>query len=640
VAVHSGGRGPGHSGRGTIRTSWSPTQLASALVSWWDASDASTITLNGSGVSSWANKVAGAPAAAQGTAANQPTYSATGRNGRPALTFDGTNDVLTFTPTGFPSGSGQAVTVVAVGWINGSTASITMFSYGAASNDQAMQVSQLTTGTVVRAGTFGRDSTTAAVWSNLDRIVVASVPSGAGATTVRIDGASTVSSSTSGTANLSATNGRIGANVSGSSFWNGAVQEILVFNRALTATERQQLEGYLAWRWGLRDNIPSDHPYKSAPPGGFDYSALLSQYGTFFGSETRTEYNPNDYAGATQTDRIKAALAAITSAGTSSRLRLGIDSVTSPRTTTWTVTEAVVLPSNTTLLLDGAKLKRADNIFDNVVRNAGIVPNGAAPNDTVSALNANVGIRVLGLYGAIIEGSTTPYSAPHPVNGGASIPWVGDDFGWRTCNMVFCNVDGLEIGGFTSNKPCAWAITLAHGVQNFWVHDINFTSTVQNGDGVDVRNGCRHGRVERITGNTSDDIVAVCAAVPFADGSPYPMLPGGYGTNVLGDDTYDIVIDSISGLGGAGNVVRAFTTGALGTSIHDITITNIHQTGTNTRCVTIGTFGSYTPAVGSLNNFTIQNVTSDTADNAVYVNAPLQNCTFDTLWNKNAAGAA
>ena len=31
-------------------------------------------------------------------------------------------------------------------------------------------------------------------------------------------------------------------------------------------TERQKMEGYLAWKWGLQANLPSDSPYKDAPP--------------------------------------------------------------------------------------------------------------------------------------------------------------------------------------------------------------------------------------------------------------------------------------------------------------------------------------------------------------------------------------
>jgi hypothetical protein len=45
-----------------------------------------------------------------------------------------------------------------------------------------------------------------------------------------------------------------------------SVAEHLVFNRTLTTTERQDIEGYLAWKWGLQANLPSGHPYKNAAP--------------------------------------------------------------------------------------------------------------------------------------------------------------------------------------------------------------------------------------------------------------------------------------------------------------------------------------------------------------------------------------
>jgi hypothetical protein len=107
------------------------------------------------------------------------------------------------------------------------------------------------------------------------------------------------------------------------------------------------------------------------------------------------------------------------------------------------------------------------------------------------------------------------------------------------------------------------------------------------------------------------------------------MIPLGYESNVLGDDTHHVVIDGVSGQSGAGNLVRAFTTGAQGTTIHDITIRNIHQTG-GTRCVNIGTFGGYSPAVGALYNFTVENVVADTA-HAVTFSARLKDSTFNNI---------
>jgi hypothetical protein len=41
------------------------------------------------------------------------------------------------------------------------------------------------------------------------------------------------------------------------------VAEVLHFNDGLTTTQCQQVEGYLAWKWGLQSKLPSTHPYKN-----------------------------------------------------------------------------------------------------------------------------------------------------------------------------------------------------------------------------------------------------------------------------------------------------------------------------------------------------------------------------------------
>jgi hypothetical protein len=44
------------------------------------------------------------------------------------------------------------------------------------------------------------------------------------------------------------------------------VAEIVLYNVVLTTTQIQYIEGYLAWKWGLQANLPSNHPHKSASP--------------------------------------------------------------------------------------------------------------------------------------------------------------------------------------------------------------------------------------------------------------------------------------------------------------------------------------------------------------------------------------
>ena len=46
----------------------------------------------------------------------------------------------------------------------------------------------------------------------------------------------------------------------------GNIFEIIQYNSDLVQTARQQVEGYLAWKWGLQANLPANHPYKSSTP--------------------------------------------------------------------------------------------------------------------------------------------------------------------------------------------------------------------------------------------------------------------------------------------------------------------------------------------------------------------------------------
>jgi hypothetical protein len=52
---------------------------------------------------------------------------------------------------------------------------------------------------------------------------------------------------------------------------NGLVQqydmyELLNYDGELTTTQREKIEGYLAWKWGLQSTLPPNHPYKTAAP--------------------------------------------------------------------------------------------------------------------------------------------------------------------------------------------------------------------------------------------------------------------------------------------------------------------------------------------------------------------------------------
>jgi hypothetical protein len=73
-------------------------------------------------------------------------------------------------------------------------------------------------------------------------------------------------------ANLTiATNFTLGAWIVAGNFENPGTTnynlgELQFFNNALSTSQRQQMEGYLAWKWGLQASLPSSQPFKNFPP--------------------------------------------------------------------------------------------------------------------------------------------------------------------------------------------------------------------------------------------------------------------------------------------------------------------------------------------------------------------------------------
>jgi hypothetical protein len=51
-----------------------------------------------------------------------------------------------------------------------------------------------------------------------------------------------------------------------SRYFVGNIAEFLVYPSGVTSTQRQQLEGYLAWKWGLQTSLSNGHPYSNAAP--------------------------------------------------------------------------------------------------------------------------------------------------------------------------------------------------------------------------------------------------------------------------------------------------------------------------------------------------------------------------------------
>ena len=91
--------------------------------------------------------------------------------------------------------------------------------------------------------------------------------------------------------------------------WPGYLHEFLLIAQTLTPLQRQQVEGYLAWRWNLVSQLPANHLYKNTTPvsgsapyssniqkwadkSGFGYTLTAGSTGT--GSTTWSYYGPGN----------------------------------------------------------------------------------------------------------------------------------------------------------------------------------------------------------------------------------------------------------------------------------------------------------------------------------------------------------
>ena len=58
--------------------------------------------------------------------------------------------------------------------------------------------------------------------------------------------------------------GRASSATTYSEYSAGNFMELLLYNNGVTQTDRQLIEGYLAWKWGLQSSLPATHPYNSS----------------------------------------------------------------------------------------------------------------------------------------------------------------------------------------------------------------------------------------------------------------------------------------------------------------------------------------------------------------------------------------
>lgn len=238
---------------------WTPAQITTAL--WLDAADSGTITTVSGAVSQWNDKSGNARNAAQSTAGNRPALTTV--SGYSVVQFDGADDWLNIAASFFPSGapSGVSFIIAAVAQENsGGFGAIISTNSGAEGNSGCGLLINNNRTYALFPPTLLNSASTGA-----SRAVLTGTAA-AGTSSIYFNATSegSVTYSYNVTNETFTTLGRY--RTGDGNYGAFDLSELVVCVDTSSATTRQLLEGYLAWKWGLQGSLPAGHPYKNAAP--------------------------------------------------------------------------------------------------------------------------------------------------------------------------------------------------------------------------------------------------------------------------------------------------------------------------------------------------------------------------------------
>ena len=253
---------------------FTPTQISGCSL-WLDGADPAgngVIPANGTSITSWVDKSLSGNTCSNASSINSPVLYSSILNGKPVLSFTGpavlnttTSQWLDNTVMTFPNTKN---TIFALVYNDNSTSkSFTANNYIISGRADALISYSSYSGnnfaTVIGSGSGWNDLNTNTPSQNMNGVwAITGMTLNTNVLTPYYNG--TALNTKSGTMG-STTGFIIGDAPSGyrGQCWNGYMAEIIMFPTVLGNTQRQQVEGYLAWKWGLQGNLPAGHPYKN-----------------------------------------------------------------------------------------------------------------------------------------------------------------------------------------------------------------------------------------------------------------------------------------------------------------------------------------------------------------------------------------
>jgi hypothetical protein len=248
---------------GTEVNLWTPSEITTDL--WLDAADSDSLILDTSdNVEQWNDKSGNDRHPTQSNSSYRPTVSSAALNGLDALSFNGTSDVLagvwslpdTFQVVFVAKQTGQTSyrsivrPVIGASSTGGSDDPKLIF-IGPQRDSENLDFGCGTTRIPLVTGSWGIDETLV-VSAHYDGSTLSGWKNGSLYGTVSFS-ESSLHPLCIGGDRSEFTERRFG----------GLIGEIIIVPMT---EDRQKIEGYLAHKWGLEGNLPSDHPYKSTVP--------------------------------------------------------------------------------------------------------------------------------------------------------------------------------------------------------------------------------------------------------------------------------------------------------------------------------------------------------------------------------------
>jgi hypothetical protein len=341
-----------------------------------------------------------------------------------------------------------------------------------------------------------------------------------------------------------------------------------------------------------------------------------------------TAVSPNDFQG-TDAERINQAIQAASSTGR--RVIIPRHNKTGQeQRDVWLLDSAILVRDNTVLELNNCHIKLSDRCRDNMIRSANC---GLGITDIQPIRH----VAIYGVGNALLEG------ADHPRATGDSAKTLGKrtygtDTGvegesqtgdWRNIGILLAFVEHFSIENLHIKNSHCWAISLERCAFGR-VQDIHFESagfkiidgvreTILNQDGLDLRQGCHDITIERITGHTGDDLVALTNInnPDAAAGSDSSTMVSAANRRAGGaDDIRNIFLRNIAGHSrGRHHVVRFLNAGGL--RLYNIVLDGLIDTSPTDRpCKATLKIGDANPAwggvtpLGDTNRLLLSNIVS------------------------------